>query len=557
MDRPDYQTSVKPTGIKQVRLCAGDDCHNQLLGQVNYLPFPASHQREFFSLIDTDLSTGQTFDSSDLSHFGSSSESKGYIQHLLECIERESSLHASANFVCEEGKVVSLPIPVLGLAWPGLATAVRETLCCSSDVTIFVPCEEKTMLNLKEMIFGGLTSELNTRSESLLLRFLSRVGLNLNTDRHFTEEGFDLEDPETFFIEESFDDEYQVEDEKQEIEESSIEHFWPRKVAMKPVSCVGFCSTSCTHDCQKLTKTWSDDDIQIVKNIFRSEKVSTAKIKMLRHLEVQGNVGSSTDGYVILGQEFCLKFLSHLTGSSVYLLRTVLEDYWRGVIRYEHGNKGMIKNVQDGTMNFIVWFKSFLSLYGQSAPDDQVTVLNYWLKGKVLYKMFMEEAPKPHIRLTTFYQHLKKYFGPKRIDQTLPCHRISKYSSHSICDVCVALNANQKLCKTEAELNMTKALRNQHKIDFGMARRTVESLRQSAIDFPNDSLFIQLDGMDNSKSYVPRFLENSKKLVGTERLPSKIQGCILWSGLYKDKRKDIFYINHDHFGEHLNTFCFY
>ena len=51
-----------------------------------------------------------------------------------------------------------------------------------------------------------------------------------------------------------------------------------------------------------------------------------------------------------------------------------------------------------------------------------------------------------------------------------------------------------------------------------------------------------------SKSYLPRFLENSKKLVGTERLPSKISGCILWSGLYKEKRKDIFYINHDHFG---------
>ena len=46
---------------------------------------------------------------------------------------------------------------------------------------------------------------------------------------------------------------------------------------------------------------------------------------------------------------------------------------------------------------------------------------------------------------------------------------------------------------------MTKALMNQHKIDFGMARKSVESLRQAAIDFPQDSVFLQVDGMDNSK----------------------------------------------------------
>ena len=46
---------------------------------------------------------------------------------------------------------------------------------------------------------------------------------------------------------------------------------------------------------------------------------------------------------------------------------------------------------------------------------------------------------------------------------------------------------------------MTKALMNQHRIDFGMARKSVESLRQAAIDFPQDSVFLQLDGMDNSK----------------------------------------------------------
>lgn len=112
----------------------------------------------------------------------------------------------------------------------------------------------------------------------------------------------------------------------------------------------------------------------------------------------------------------------------------------------------------------------------------------------------------------------------------------------------MALNANQKLCKTEAELNMAKSLRNQHRMDFVMARKTIESIKQSAISFPEDNLFIQCDGMDNSKSYLPRYLENAKQIVGTERLPTKITGCLIHSGFYEEKRKCLFYLNHDHFG---------
>ena len=79
-------------------------------------------------------------------------------------------------------------------------------------------------------------------------------------------------------------------------------------------------------------------------------------------------------------------------------------------------------------------------------------------------------------------------------NKTLPCVRISAYSSHSVCDLCIALNGNQKMCKNEAELSMSTSLRNQHRMDVGMTRKAVESIRQSAIDFSEDNLFIQCDG---------------------------------------------------------------
>ena len=84
-------------------------------------------------------------------------------------------------------------------------------------------------------------------------------------------------------------------------------------------------------------------------------------------------------------------------------------------------------------------------------------------------------------------------------------------------------------------------------MNFGGARRKVEEIRQSAINFPSDNLFIQIDGMDNSKSYLPRYRELSKDQVQKERLPSKISGCTIYNGWYENKRKVLFYINHDIF----------
>ena len=55
-------------------------------------------------------------------------------------------------------------------------------------------------------------------------------------------------------------------------------------------------------------------------------------------------------------------------------------------------------------------------------------------------------------------------------------------------------------------------------------------------------------GMTKWKSALPRYLENSKDLQSTPRLASIITGGIIWSGIYPEKRKDIFFLNHEQFG---------
>lgn len=86
---------------------------------------------------------------------------------------------------------------------------------------------------------------------------------------------------------------------------------------------------------------------------------------------------------------------------------------------------------------------------------------------------------------------------------------------------------------------------------FSRSRAAINVRKQLALTYPNDYIFVAIDGMDNSKSYIPRFLEKTKK-QGTWKLPSKITGAIISSGKYVNKRKVKLYVNHDHFAQGSN-----
>ena len=70
---------------------------------------------------------------------------------------------------------------------------------------------------------------------------------------------------------------------------------------------------------------------------------------------------------------------------------------------------------------------------------------------------------------------------------------------------------------------------------------------QQSISFPKDHLFIAVDDMDNSKSLIPRMVESGKRLSNLNKIDSKITGCVLTSGLYKNNRKVKFFVNHNEF----------
>ena len=306
------------------------------------------------------------------------------------------------------------------------------------------------------------------------------------------------------------------------------------------------CSKFCYSKCKEVFELWSSDMTEQLKTMFLSDKgIVETKNNLIKHLVSQSNIGVTSDQYIVNNHLFCNKFFASVTNISEHLVKSVLRDFWMGQRVYKHGNAGNVKQKTVATTNFICWLKQFAESYGQFAPDTNTTVLSYWLYKQVLFKLYKDETTEPHLSQAAFYQNYKAYFGFNRCDKSLPHVIISKYSSHSICTICVALNNNRRQCKTDQEMKQATDLRNQHKLTFGEARRTIQEIKQSALSFPSDHLFLQIDGMDNKKSYIPRLLQKSKDMMGTERLASKISGCILYSGWYEKKRKCLFYINHD------------
>ena len=249
----------------------------------------------------------------------------------------------------------------------------------------------------------------------------------------------------------------------------------------------GICSKNCGGQCGQVYRSFTENEKLRMQTMFKSEKSLDTKRKLLAHLQCQLDCGLNTDGYHLINHTFCCTFLEYQINISKFILNSVLNDFWKGYKFYDHGNAGVMKTKASTSM-FIAWLKQFSESYGQYAPDSNITVLSYWLNKKVLYDMYIDETVGPHLKPSTFYESFKTFFGPNRQDKSLPQVRISKYSSHSICNICTALNTNKRQSQSEAELKIAQDKINHHKLIFGDARRKVDEIIQSALSFPADNL---------------------------------------------------------------------
>ena len=254
------------------------------------------------------------------------------------------------------------------------------------------------------------------------------------------------------------------------------------------------CSKKCKRKCSEVLKNLSVEETENFKNKFISESKLKIKSKLLNHLMHQRDIGIELSGYALQGHTYCIGAFSDVTKISQYVLLKVLRDCLGGVQQYVHGNEANPRE-SIASVKFATWMISFSELYGQAAPDELTTVLPSWLTKAALFKIYLLEAPAPHVKQSNFYKLFKSKFGYLRSDASLPHIRISKFSTHSICSQCIAIAAYQKTCKTELELEFCKSLKFKHKECYGLARRKICELQEMARAFPKDHLFLSIDGM--------------------------------------------------------------
>ena len=155
---------------------------------------------------------------------------------------------------------------------------------------------------------------------------------------------------------------------------------------------------------------------------------------------------------------FCKPFLSFFLDLSYYIIKTVFKDSEADLVQYVHGNAFNIKESL-ATVQCSSWFLVYLAIHGQNSPDELLTVLPSYMTKAELYRTYLEEINGKKVKRSKFYEIIKYKFGPKRQDKTLPQVRISKYSSHSVCDVCLGLDKFQRTCKSEEEIRYCQGLK--------------------------------------------------------------------------------------------------
>ena len=125
----------------------------------------------------------------------------------------------------------------------------------------------------------------------------------------------------------------------------------------------------------------------------------------------------------------------------------------------------------------------------------------------------------------------------------------SGYRNTVLIHVVIFASSFRKQGKNNQPEDLAKvwSLTDAHRNEYSEARIEVNRQMDLALSQPKTWFGMQIDDMDNSKSYLPKLTENYKSLVSTTRLKTKITGCIIVSSLYENNRKCHFFTNHDQF----------
>ena len=334
---------------------------------------------------------------------------------LLQRVVFESSQDCSNIGICNIyaacGQMVKIPFFLLDLVWPSLngIVSLNEPKQQLEALEISLPdVNFKTLEIMKDLLTSGSSYSVNCSMEKNV-QSLSDYLLWLNVER-FSPDSDDSTETENEF-------QYAVDNIVFE-HPSDVSH--ATVLSSSLIRTETTCSKVCTSNCHNALQSWSAEEVVMMKKMFKSVKLIETKTKLLNHLKHQKIVGLPVSSFVVKSQEFCIKFFAMITETSEYIIKTVLEDFHTGIEIYTHGNAGCLKQETPAAVGAICWLKAFSEAYGQHSPEENVTILSYWLNKTCLFHMYLDETSGPHISQSLFFEIFKSKFGHHRLDKSLP-----------------------------------------------------------------------------------------------------------------------------------------
>ena len=238
---------------------------------------------------------------------------------------------------------------------------------------------------------------------------------------------------------------------------------------------------------------------------------------------VDGNraVGIQIDGVLV-----CTKFLntvlnvSNTLRSSVLGLPSATSSHIPG--RIGGGNSSETKQI-----GIIAFLNKLVELVGDSMSHSRERHLPHKCK-KLVYLLYYDEEVSQGRRpgtASSFYATWKKF---------VPHIKCVRAHTFETCDACITFRDNQMLIIRGRIVGDTKASLisafNRHISDVKQQRAEYRRVRQMAFDRPGDVLSVIIDGADQAKFGLPRFVDKSKNERG-HALKQKVTGVLFHHGL--------------------------
>ena len=266
------------------------------------------------------------------------------------------------------------------------------------------------------------------------------------------------------------------------------------------------CSKLCDKKCALKFKNLSPSSQHEFRLSFTGPLKETKRQLLLRFSHQEKLLENLSPTSLLFKREyFCIRFTSHITGVSEFVIKNLVRTALCGLEEKAHGNQG-ISRCAPKTVTFIAWIVSFTEAYGQSSPEDRCKILPAFLTKTSLFNLYKDENEMPHLSFSTFCEHLSNYFSGKRQYKFLPQIKFSSYSSHSKCDTCSLIEKYTASCKSKEQLDFLRGLKYLHREKFGKIRISIEIISRQALTFPEHHITIYIDGMDNSKEIVRKFI---------------------------------------------------